>query len=1333
MKKLFLLTAAFASMLFASCQKNELEPQANETTVSYTVELPSVQTKAGTKAIGDGLNVDQLIYEVWKTESADDTNLPNSTAIRLYQDETAMVINDDGVRSSVISLNLVQDQTYTILFWAQVEGKNHYNTAELTNVHYNNANGTYSSNDESLAAFYAVDCITDEDLKAKSRKVTLKRPFAQLNLGTKNTATDYTVTMNTSEVSFENVPTAFNVAQKKAYNDENSVIKFNFIHGNVPSKADGSVQNIKINDQTYEWAAMNYVFAKEGGQTAKIKYSIAATLTSSIDKNGDEFATSDVTIHNVIDNVPLMENYRTNVVGNLLTSTIQYDVVVDKSWADEPGDGTEVEVWDGKYIQKPYYDESTKTYYVSLASELAWISAAANGTIQDPEQNVKSAGYFEKENFAGKTIVLKENIDLNYAEWTPIGINTVVRTDGDVFEGTFDGNGKTISNLVVSTEGNASAGLFASSFGVIKNLTVDNAKIEGHYKAAVIVADGMCAKVENCTVKNSTVTSTPFEEDNANHVGAIVGYLSAEKTAYVKNCTIEGVTISGYRDVAGVVGTTNKAAVVSGNKIMNSTVYADQKPEYKEVKAANVGAIVGRINTTNAVIEDNGYDNVDVYVKVSTAENLEYQIDNASDDIKVVLCDDIKGDIMIHEKAGKDVIINGNDKKYDGTIKIHNGSSYNDGTVTIENVNFETSTASLNFIMPNDFDVVNGVTRRYSQNVTVSNCTFIATGEAENTAVGIQAKSSKNLQVINCTARNMHSLIQAQSCGENVEVKNCTVTGKNGVAFKQVKSTLVEGCTIEADEYGIRYDGNIDNYGIIVRGNDVTAKQPFIVRKMTGANNTISLEGENTFNTEETFQIVITKGSDDEEYVYPTGTYTLTGHDGFNVYPIDSKEAFAAAVNNSALAEVNVDGKIESVGTGFDIKRDVVLNFYNNELNAGSDANSKWYAIEANGDYNVVINDANFTRAGVYAANGVDVVFTNGVIKHNPERTSRYIFCSQSGATITVLDGTFTNDRANNSYFWADNSTIYIKGGIFDGASSKNKVELSNGGQVIISGGTFNFDPTPWLEAGYVAEKNGNGSTWTVRAANLVTTASDLSNALANANDGDIIVLAPGTYQGTFTPSANNITLKSVSADNKAIIAGRINVKTNTISFENVDFKVTDESKVLWSTGGSIMQSKPSIVMVESNDGVVSFNNCDFELSTQAFAMTASSRAKSVFTNCNFNGNFNYAIYARANIEVSNCTYTTSVTNVLVGVCLNALENGKVEFKNNTLENGSAINLAGAVVFCSTNNENGKWTGPVEFNVRDNTGFAYSFERMGDFVVDKNEHSFVDGSDEFTF
>ena len=226
----------------------------------------------------------------------------------------------------------------------------------------------------------------------------------------------------------------------------------------------------------------------------------------------------------------------------------------------------------------------------------------------------------------------------------------------------------------------------------------------------------------------------------------------------------------------------------------------------------------------------------------------------------------------------------------------------------------------------------------------------------------------------------------------------------------------------------------------------------------------------NILTGEGTFNITI------DPIPYDDRNYDMPGSE---LYIVENGTDLDAALNDPNVNVINFVTEIENIGLGYEINKDVVLNFNNHELNAGSDANSKWYAIQASGEHNVIINDANFTRAGIAALDGCNVVFNSGTINHNPERSSRYIFLAGNNSTVTIKDGTFINDRPSNSYFYAyGNSTIYVEGGNFGGSASTKKIVTASEGKVIITGGTFNFNPEPWLAAGYKAEKNG--STWTV-------------------------------------------------------------------------------------------------------------------------------------------------------------------------------------------------------------------------------------------------------------
>lgn len=441
---------------------------------------------------------------------------------------------------------------------------------------------------------------------------------------------------------------------------------------------------------------------------------------------------------------------------------------------------------------------------------------------------------------------------------------------------------------------------------------------------------------------------------------------------------------------------------------------------------------------------------------------------------------DIAGDVTILQQEGVNIVIDGNNYKWDGAVTINGDARYNGAeTLTLKNINFVASEGKTFIEAPTK---VNN-RYNYSHNVTVENCTFSSETYNEE-IVGIKLLTTYNAVVKNCTATNIHTLAQFQSVDnatviENVKVVNC----KNGISLGNMTSATINGAEISSKGYGIRLDGEkTREVAVTIANATINAYIPVNVRKMNddACKATVKFEGENSLKGD-SYEIAFCSNEYEEgvEPAAPKGTFTLDGAEGFDAYvgPISSVSAFDAAINSNG--DVVVEEKIESVGTGFQVERDVVFDFQGNELNAGSNADSRWYALEIYGENYVEINNANFTRAGVYA-DGANVVFNSGVINHNPERTSRYIFCAQNGSTITINDGTFKNDRAKNSYFWADAATIYVKGGNFGGVASNNKVVTSNGGQVIITGGTFNFDPTVWVAEGYAATKNG--STWTVAA-----------------------------------------------------------------------------------------------------------------------------------------------------------------------------------------------------------------------------------------------------------
>lgn len=268
----------------------------------------------------------------------------------------------------------------------------------------------------------------------------------------------------------------------------------------------------------------------------------------------------------------------------------------------------------------------------------------------------------ELKNFATKvnnstgnesTILLMADIDLQGETWTPIGPNA----DGNnKFKGVFHGQNHVIKNMTVdqstvpeyraagffgalngtvmnlvfenanvksisgtqtsdgaTDNGNAIVAGSIYNSGLIKNVTVKNSKVSANRYVGGI-AGYVYGNVENCTVEDTVITATPDNQwgnyDNGDKVGGIVGYLG-EGSYFVKNCSVSNNTITGYRDIGGVVGYANASTTVSDNTISGGTITVDNSHNYKNYTvdtAHDANPIVGEA-AGNASVTDNNGDN----------------------------------------------------------------------------------------------------------------------------------------------------------------------------------------------------------------------------------------------------------------------------------------------------------------------------------------------------------------------------------------------------------------------------------------------------------------------------------------------------------------------------------------------------------------------------------------------------------------------------------------------------------------------------------------------------------------------------------------------------
>ncbi len=237
------------------------------------------------------------------------------------------------------------------------------------------------------------------------------------------------------------------------------------------------------------------------------------------------------------------------------------------------------------------------------------IEADANGVyhVTTPGQlnYLSYTSYVNKKDFAGKTILLEKDLDFTDVNYFPIG-----RRSSAKFAGTFDGNGKTISNMnVTATDFCGVIGETASG-AVIKNLTVKNSKFVpgGIYDtdrtyAGAIVAAATGAEISGCSSVGNTC--------NAWFSGAIAGHGYPIKT--ISDCTVSEANVSGGKN-GGIVGFVGSSAAISGVTVTDSTIEGGSI-------IGNITEAGGTVAIENAAVTNTKDSSGNVTPVIRTSEN----------------------------------------------------------------------------------------------------------------------------------------------------------------------------------------------------------------------------------------------------------------------------------------------------------------------------------------------------------------------------------------------------------------------------------------------------------------------------------------------------------------------------------------------------------------------------------------------------------------------------------------------------------------------------------------------------------------------------------------
>ena len=260
----------------------------------------------------------------------------------------------------------------------------------------------------------------------------------------------------------------------------------------------------------------------------------AKYLIKEDDGNGDDFKITYEVTKGTTYYIGAREYDGDAIKGNV---TLNVKIIGNQPPAGVTGNGTEAE-----------------PFMLKTADHLAWFRDYVN--VGKVSACAKIADDVEEIDMS--TVCHKADAEKQVAElsWTPIGNHS------KQYQGTFDGNGKTIRNLFISSTSNE-IGFFGYAADCrIKNITFDNAKVKGNDNSSTGILAGYAG---SCVIENIKTTGNCSLEGNY-ETGGIAGRANGN----ISNCENHAI-VNGLHSVGGIVG----ICFDSGNSITSCANYGE--------------------------------------------------------------------------------------------------------------------------------------------------------------------------------------------------------------------------------------------------------------------------------------------------------------------------------------------------------------------------------------------------------------------------------------------------------------------------------------------------------------------------------------------------------------------------------------------------------------------------------------------------------------------------------------------------------------------------------------------------------------------------------------
>ncbi len=288
MKSLKCISLAALALIMAGCTK-EVQTAEEIVEVSFSAAVPQqVATKAGNST------VNKVVCTVY----SDGKEIEGMR-------ETLDIIDGQEI---VYTPRLIKNQTYDILFWAMKDDS--YLVADMTDISRNT-----EVEESDYDAFSA--CISYTVNGTAPNPAVLKRPLAKINLGVSladlDEAEKVGLTPDRVELTVDAYQ-AYNVLEKTVNGDsESQTFSIPVPEGSM------TIENI-----TYKKLSSSYMFI--GSENVTLTYRIYG---KKVDNTEVEIASR------TISNLPVKQNFNTNLVGNLLTEEVSFKIILEDAFGDQ--------------------------------------------------------------------------------------------------------------------------------------------------------------------------------------------------------------------------------------------------------------------------------------------------------------------------------------------------------------------------------------------------------------------------------------------------------------------------------------------------------------------------------------------------------------------------------------------------------------------------------------------------------------------------------------------------------------------------------------------------------------------------------------------------------------------------------------------------------------------------------------------------------------------------------------------------------------------------------------------------------------------------------------